>query len=154
MGITHPAEIARITGLSTEDSSKVANEVQKEEKIGYSGVSVQLATNFAAFINAYLIRRRRHLFVRIAIAMCILGILFGGIVYMRSLSTIPTTEAKQETQMTTTATYYITKTGKRYHRADCQYVQGKGILVSLEDAEKEGYTPCKVCNPPNALSSE
>ena len=43
---------------------------------------------------------------------------------------------------------YRTPSGKRYHRADCSYVKGKAIPVSLEDAKESGLTPCKVCRPP------
>ena len=45
-------------------------------------------------------------------------------------------------------TVYITKTGNKYHRAGCKYLKKSCIPISLEEAKAEGYTPCKVCNPP------
>ncbi len=42
---------------------------------------------------------------------------------------------------------YITKTGKKYHRADCRYLSKSKIPISLKDAVLS-YTPCSVCNPP------
>jgi hypothetical protein len=45
-------------------------------------------------------------------------------------------------------TVYITRTGKRYHRANCRYLSHSKIPVSLNDAKAHGYTPCHVCNPP------
>lgn len=45
-------------------------------------------------------------------------------------------------------TVYITKSGKKYHRQDCQHVRKSAQAISLEDALKKGYEPCKRCNPP------
>lgn len=46
-------------------------------------------------------------------------------------------------------TVYITKTGKKYHRASCQYVKNKVTVftLSLENAKLSGYTPCSKCLP-------
>lgn len=43
---------------------------------------------------------------------------------------------------------YRTPSGKRYHRATCGHVKGKGIELSLVEAGERGLTPCRVCNPP------
>jgi hypothetical protein len=45
-------------------------------------------------------------------------------------------------------TVHITRTGKKYHRAGCRYLSHSDIPIDLEKAKAEGYTPCKVCNPP------
>jgi len=45
-------------------------------------------------------------------------------------------------------TVYITRTGRKYHRAGCRYLRKSKIPISLKDAIKRGYTPCSVCNPP------
>jgi hypothetical protein len=42
---------------------------------------------------------------------------------------------------------YITRTGKRYHRAGCRYLASSKIRMTLKDAKAQGYTPCKVCRP-------
>ncbi|MFC1540538.1 hypothetical protein ACFL4J_00705 [Candidatus Margulisiibacteriota bacterium] len=39
---------------------------------------------------------------------------------------------------------YITKTGKKYHRAGCRYLRRSSIPISLKKA-KEYYSPCSVC---------
>ncbi len=46
-------------------------------------------------------------------------------------------------------TVYITKTGKKYHRASCQYVKNKVTVftLSIENAKLSGYTPCSKCLP-------
>ena len=45
-------------------------------------------------------------------------------------------------------TVYITRTGKKYHRAGCSSLRSSSIPISLKDAKAKGYTPCKVCHPP------
>jgi hypothetical protein len=47
-----------------------------------------------------------------------------------------------------TQTVYITRTGKKYHRDGCRYLAMSKIPITLKDAKAEGYTPCKVCHPP------
>lgn len=42
---------------------------------------------------------------------------------------------------------YITRTGKKYHRAGCRYLSKSKISIPLQEA-KQWYTPCSVCNPP------
>jgi len=44
-------------------------------------------------------------------------------------------------------TVYITRTGRKYHRAGCRYLSRSMIPISLEDAQAE-YEPCSVCEPP------
>ena len=44
---------------------------------------------------------------------------------------------------------YITKTGRKYHRLDCRYLSKSCIPISLTEAKRRGYTPCKVCKPPS-----
>ncbi|MFH0888465.1 MAG: ComEC/Rec2 family competence protein [Planctomycetota bacterium] len=43
---------------------------------------------------------------------------------------------------------YVTRTGTKYHRADCEYLAKSMIPISLKEAKKREYEPCKVCNPP------
>jgi hypothetical protein len=46
-------------------------------------------------------------------------------------------------------TVYITKSGKKYHRAHCRYLSQSSIPISLAEARARGYTACKVCKPPS-----
>lgn len=40
----------------------------------------------------------------------------------------------------------VTETGSRYHRSTCQYVQDRDYWIyNIENAEYQGYSPCKVC---------
>lgn len=57
----------------------------------------------------------------------------------------PSTSASSDNQ---SATVYITKTGKKYHREGCRYLARSQIPISLGDAQSQGYEPCSVCDPP------
>lgn len=45
-------------------------------------------------------------------------------------------------------TVWITKSGTKYHRADCRHLRKSGQALSLKDALEKGYEPCKSCKPP------
>lgn len=49
----------------------------------------------------------------------------------------------------TVVVYYVTPTGKCYHRESCATTKNSKNLkeISLSDAKKKGYTACKVCKP-------
>lgn len=50
-------------------------------------------------------------------------------------------------------TVYITKTGSKYHTANCRYLKYSQFPISLKEAKQKGYTPCSVCKPPTANTS-
>lgn len=43
---------------------------------------------------------------------------------------------------------FINKNSKKYHKDKCPYAKNLKS-ISLEDAIKEEYTPCKICNEEN-----
>ena len=43
---------------------------------------------------------------------------------------------------------YITKTGKKYHRANCSNLRQSKIPITLKEACERGFSPCLRCNPP------
>lgn len=45
-------------------------------------------------------------------------------------------------------TVYITKTGKKYHKAFCSMLKSSKIKITLKKAKAEGYQPCSRCHPP------
>jgi len=45
-------------------------------------------------------------------------------------------------------TVYITKSGAKYHIDGCRYLSKSKIPITLQEAVQRGYTPCKVCRPP------
>lgn len=53
--------------------------------------------------------------------------------------------AQQTTVQTKDCVVYVTRTGARYHRAECSYLRTSAILMTRSKAIKSGYTPCKRC---------
>ena len=49
-------------------------------------------------------------------------------------------------------TVYKTKTGEKYHEADCRYLKSV-IETTVTDARAEGLTACSVCRPPAATTT-
>lgn len=43
---------------------------------------------------------------------------------------------------------YVTKTGNKYHRIDCSYLNDPVYYITLSQAQKDGYTACSRCDPP------
>ena len=44
-------------------------------------------------------------------------------------------------------TVYVTDTGAKYHRAGCVHLRRSSHPLSLSEARRRGYEPCKVCKP-------
>jgi hypothetical protein len=45
-------------------------------------------------------------------------------------------------------TVYVTRTGTKYHRPNCQYLSKSCSPLSLEEAKRRDYELCSVCRPP------
>lgn len=43
---------------------------------------------------------------------------------------------------------YVTKSGSKYHTADCSHLSKSKIAKTLSEAKASGYEPCKSCKPP------
>jgi len=41
--------------------------------------------------------------------------------------------------------FYRTKSGTKYHKADCSYLKNSRILVTVDEIINEGYEPCLKC---------
>lgn len=59
---------------------------------------------------------------------------------------------EDKTENTDTQKYVGSKTTKKFHYADCKYVDSisdhnKVYFNSSDEAKQDGYTPCKACNP-------
>lgn len=52
------------------------------------------------------------------------------------------------TETPSSATVYVTQSGKKYHADGCKYLSKSKSAISLTDAKNRGYTPCSKCHPP------
>lgn len=70
-----------------------------------------------------------------------------GIAVLPSQEPSAKTNAAAQTQRQE-VTVYVTDTGERYHVSSCRYLRYSNHPISLREAKRRGYTPCKVCQPP------
>ena len=56
--------------------------------------------------------------------------------------------APQQVEQPKTEAVYITRTGKKYHRAGCRSLRQSSMPMELKDAKAKGYTPCGICHSP------
>ena len=47
---------------------------------------------------------------------------------------------------------YVTRTGEKYHSEKCRHLSQSKYKTTIEDARKNGYTACSVCDPPRYIS--
>lgn len=127
MRVSDPVKIARLTGLSVEDSRFIADEVLREGR--------QLQEQKAAKV-------KMSILAALLIAVLSLGI---WVAYGCTKAPLPPPLETQTENLT--AIVYITASGEKYHLQECRYVKNKGIPLTVEKAKKEGYAPCKVCKP-------
>lgn len=66
----------------------------------------------------------------------------------RAFPTIPKATPSSATSESAANTVYVTTSGAKYHRANCQYLRKSRRPMSLEQARAAGYTPCSRCKPP------
>ena len=59
----------------------------------------------------------------------------------------PKVTKKLQNNADSSATVYITDTGKKYHRAECRSLAKSIHAISRADAKARGYSPCRVCKP-------
>ncbi len=57
------------------------------------------------------------------------------------------TNMEEFEEETISETVWITKTGKKYHKEDCDSLSNSKIETTLEEAVAKGLEPCKKCNP-------
>ena len=78
------------------------------------------------------------------LALLLLAIACGSQPSQQAVTAIDPIRSTQHKE----ATVYITDTGERYHVSSCRYLRYSKHPVSLGEAKRRGYTPCKVCQPP------
>ena len=58
-----------------------------------------------------------------------------------------TGSAQINEEITTSDTVYVTKSGKKFHLADCYTIEGKNLIEYTRSEAEKQYVPCKVCKP-------
>jgi hypothetical protein len=58
------------------------------------------------------------------------------------------TDTKVEKKADAPTTVYVLEKGNAYHKKNCRLVKSGKKGITLEEAKKQKYEPCKICNPP------
>lgn len=65
-----------------------------------------------------------------------------------TVTSITEKPTEQVTENNVEKLYYVSKSGKKYHLEDCNYINADECTkLTLEEVEKLEYEPCKVCKP-------
>lgn len=58
-----------------------------------------------------------------------------------------TTNNTINSDISTSTAVYVTKSGKKFHKASCQYIINKNNIIELSKTQalEQGYEPCKIC---------
>ena len=67
--------------------------------------------------------------------------------YYSDWSAKKSVKTKAKAKKSSGGTGYITNTGEKYHRGTCRYLRYSKYSISKSEAQREGYTACKVCRP-------
>lgn len=67
--------------------------------------------------------------------------------YYSDWSAKKSVKTKAKVKKSSGGTVYITNTGEKYHRGTCRYLRYSKYSISKSEAQREGYTACKVCRP-------
>ncbi len=73
----------------------------------------------------------------------------GGVVGYIAGTEVGTSESYSETvEDDNSATVYVTKSGKKFHKKSCKTIKGKDITeTTVNKAQNSGYDRCSVCKP-------
>lgn len=81
------------------------------------------------------------------IAIFCLGCLFNRLVLSQSAPQTANNIIDSSSATQFTGTVYVTRTGEKYHKIGCRYLQNKDGLTeyNVSEAQKQGYGACQIC---------
>ncbi len=98
-------------------------------------------------IYVFILKKWKLLVSIILLIACLIGFSF----MINSLTNPPAkpVTGNSSTYVPSNGTYYVTSSGKKYHKEHCIIIKYKNNLtqITLESATDDGYKPCLICNP-------
>ena len=143
-------ELGHISDPNFKSSYMHYSRIKKEE----------FANEFSCYIKnpgvcfmsyMFIIKNWKQLVVLIPLIICILVFAF-----INTSQTVSSPKPKTESTSTNVISesisedvYYVTPSGKKYHKNNCIIIKYKNNLTELRlnDAVNRGYSPCLICNP-------
>jgi len=83
----------------------------------------------------------------INVFICVLFVFSVLSVNSMAASSNPAPDDKKVTKKSSETYVYVKEGGKKYHKKNCKVVPTGKKRITLSEAIKKGYTPCKVCKP-------
>ncbi len=119
---------------ATETLAEVAQSVEhRSEKPGVVSSILTLGTFFKMKFSR-----------RIFLAVALVGFFSPPFQVSQAIASPKTAAVEDSRELSKTV--YVTKSGKKYHRAGCRSLKKKGTPTDLNQARRS-KTPCKVCKP-------
>lgn len=117
---------------------------------GYARNNILIDIEANTFVNA-LLEYKKISYLPI---LCVISVIVVGIVantaflheHNTPINAIPTSTFNDISDNQTDIVY-ITRTGNKYHRADCRYTKDKDCTAVSKSEAEQNYTPCKICKP-------
>ncbi len=139
-------ELGHICDPDLKTSDIHYSKIKKEEFANeFSCYIKNSGISFIAYV--FIMKKWKLLVSLMALIICILGFSFIS----NNLIIPPTKPVTGDvsTYITSDGVYYVTSTGKKYHRKHCIIVKYKNNLtkIQLNDAINDRYKPCLICNP-------
>jgi hypothetical protein len=155
-GIRDAREISLVTGLSLDHSRAALDEAKRLRGQALSEAERRLCEKFLPFIRERKAAHRSQ-YKRPIIAAAIfiaLAVIAFAIKIMESPPPRTYDIRLEATPATSTAPIedvrqvYVTRSGNRFHREDCYYIEGRATTaMTIDEAIRNGYGACQVCRP-------
>lgn len=129
------AQIRAVTGLS-EAHSMQAESVAADYNSSPDKRDRQIARKHTGKIVRFAVHKHRRLLCGFAVACSLVAVY-----WLPRPAPLPAGPSPSRI-------VYVTASGTRYHKTDCYHIQGREVIeLTAQDAEEEGYAPCKSCEP-------
>ena len=110
----------------------------------------EFANEFSCYIKNPGIFFRMYVFLlkKWKLLVSLIALMAFALCILLMINSLKTPPAKTATLLSHSA-YYVTSSGKKYHKEHCIIIKYKNNLtqITLEKAIDDGYTPCLICNP-------
>lgn len=145
LGKISPSEIATLTGLTADRSRYISHLIIDEIAAGreLEPLERQVAAQFLKPVC----RRKFYWLVVLSVLMLTASLSAAVIIGQPDRSVGAVSQSISACESSSMTAVYVTLHGEKYHKADCVYIKDKYTVEfnSAEEAEDEGYKPCKVC---------
>lgn len=139
-------ELGHICDPDFKNNNPQSSRIKREEFANQFSFHVN-NPGFFFQIYVFISRRWKMLAAILTLAACVL--VFAFIVNSPSIPATSPVTNDSSNRLISESTYYITPTGRKYHRRHCIIIKNKSTSTEIKqsDAINDGYKPCMICCP-------